>query len=219
MERRPGPNEARRTSNFPDFENVLQDFVDDQLPINRVQRLASHAKIESRADTWISSTTRNDRGETVVKIGEQAIPRDVAEEWKWGADTKEQQYIVKFSHEYAHVIQEEFDAQLLRWLDGADNVPDEYIPYIQLYAALSNIGGLNGLSQMNVYHEQSRTTGNLSVPVYEDMAETIGSYLLGDEYFLYRIANGRVALTEQQKEEVATHVVSVVETWLRRKGG
>lgn len=200
---------------FSGFPEVLQQFVAGQLPLNRIQESTRvRVSVESDASTWVSSTRRE--GEKIrLRIGEQKIPGPIAKQFRWGARTVEEQYAVKVAHEYAHVLQEKFDSHLLRWLDGADDIPEDAIPYIQLYATLSSIGGLHGLSQMDVYHQQSRTTGNLSVPVYEDMAETIASYLLGNEYFLYRLANTHGSLTQEQAEELVDHVTKVVAIWQR----
>jgi Zn-dependent M16 (insulinase) family peptidase len=192
---------------------MLEKFVANELDINKVQELTrEQVRVESDPTTWVSST-RSENGITRVRIGEQLLPENIARQFRWGAETVEHQYVVKVAHEYAHVVQEMFDQHLLRWLDGADNVPEDAIPYVQLYAALANVGGLHGLSQMDVYHEQSRSTGNLNVSVYEDMAETIGSYLLSSEYFLYRIQNARGQITQEQAEELVDHVVAVVANW------
>jgi len=198
---------------FADFPQVLESFVKNQLDINKIQELTrDFVRVESNPNTWISST-RSEGPITHVSIGEKMLPEDIARQFRWGAETAEQQYVVKVAHEYAHVIQEMFDQQLLRWLDGAENVPEDAISYVQLYAALAGIGGLHGLSQMGVYHEQNRSTGNLDVSVYEDMAETIGSYLLSSEYFLYRLQNAHGKVTQQQAKELVDHVVAVVANW------
>jgi|CXWL01.1.fsa_nt_gi hypothetical protein len=198
---------------FAGFPQVLENFVRNQLDINKIQELTrDRVQVESNPNTWISST-HSEGSMTHVSIGEKMLPEDIARQFRWGAETVEHQYVVKVAHEYAHVVQEMFDQHLLRWLDGADNTPEDAIPYIQLYASLAGIGGLHGLSQMDVYHEQNRSTGNLNVNVYEDMAETIGSYLLSSEYFLYRIQNARGQITQEQAKELVDHVVAVVANW------
>ncbi len=192
---------------------MLEKFVANELDLNKVQELTRDSvSVESDPTTWISSA-RSEGEMTRVRIGEQLLPENIAQQFKWGAETVEHQYVVKVAHEYAHVVQEMFDQHLLRWLDGADNVPEDAIPYIQLYASLAGIGGLHGLSQMNVYHEQSRSTGNLDVSVYEDMAETIGSYLLSSEYFLYRLQNAHGQITQEQAKELVDQVVAVIANW------
>jgi hypothetical protein len=205
--------EQLRVRAFEDFSHVLEQFVSNQLPINRIQELTrNYVTIDSDPSTWVSST-RKEGNMTHVRIGEQKLPENIARQFGWGVETLEQEYVVKVAHEYAHVIQEMFDQHLLRWLDGATDVTEEAIPYIQLYAVLAISGCLHGLPQMDIYHEQNKTTGNLSVPVYEDMAETIGSYLLGNDYFLYRIQNSHGRITQEQAEEIVQHVITVVSIW------
>lgn len=213
-ERLTGKSESK-SETFKGFSEILQQFVSGQLPLNQIQAaVGDRVSVQSDATTWISAT-RREADKIHIRIGEQKIPEAIARQFRWGADTVEQQYVVKVAHEYAHVLQDMFDSHLVRWLDGASDIPEEAIPYIQLYATLSSIGGLHGLSQMGVYHEQSKTTGNLSVPVYEDIAETIGSYLLGNEYFLHRITNSHRPITQEQAEELVDHVTRVVSEWQR----
>ncbi|MDB5244778.1 MAG: hypothetical protein JWN18_648 [Parcubacteria group bacterium] len=198
---------------FMGFEQVLEKFVAQQLPINKIQELTrGQVNIESNSASWVSSARSLEKA-TQITIGEQKIPENIARQFGWGANSAEQEYAVKVAHEYAHVLQKTFDQHLLQWLDGADDIPEDAIPYLQLYAALATISGLFGLSQLDIYHEQSRATGNLSVPVYEDMAETLSSYLLGDEYFLYRLQHARKQITEDQLKEIAEYVIQIMDTW------
>ncbi len=217
-ERFPGPGEsAPQPRSFQGFTQILEQFVSNRLDINKVQELTrNRVSLDSDPSTWISSARTVEEG-THIRIGEQKVPESIAQQFRWGAETVEHEYVVKVAHEYAHVVQETFDQHLLRWLDGSSDIPEDALPYIQLYASLATIGGLHGLSQMDVYHEQSRTTGNLNVSVYEDMAETIGSYLLGNEYFLYRIQNVQGQITQEQAKELVEHVVAVVDTWKKKE--
>ena len=217
-ERLPGRIELPpKAEPFQKFPQLLEKFVANELDINAVQTLTrEHVTVESDPSTWISST-RTENGIVRVRIGEQLLPENIARQFRWGAETVEHQYVVKVAHEYAHVVQELFDEHLLQWLDGANDIPQDAVPYVQLYASLAGIGGLHGLSQMDVYHDQNRSTGNLDVRVYEDMAETIGSYLLGNEYFLYRIQNSHGHLSQEQAKELIEHVVAVIATWKKSR--
>jgi hypothetical protein len=202
---------------FSAFPQLLEKFISNQLDINKIQEATrEYVSIISDSSTWVSST-RRDGDKMHIRVGEQKLPESVAIRVCLGADTTEQEYVVKVAHEYAHVVQNMFDRDLLAWLDGADNIPEESIPYIQLYSALAMIGGLHGLSQMNIYHEQNKTTGNLSMPVYEDIAETIGSYMLGTEYFNYRVQNASRKITQEQRLELLKYVEAVITTFLKSK--
>jgi hypothetical protein len=148
----------------------------------------------------------------------------------WGTETKEQDYVVKFAHEYAHAVQGEFEASLMRFLTktgplAEGDIPEDHVPFLQLYSELQDIGGLFGLSSHPFYHQQNESMkaehGYLPVDikVIEDMAELIGSYLLGTEYFLHRIGNTRARISQEQAERLAGYVVTVVDTWIKEKGG
>jgi len=217
-ERIPGPREALQISPpFQGFPQILEEFVSNQLAINKVQEFArDRVTLESDPSTWVSSASSTEKG-THISIGEQKVPEAIARQFRWGAETAEQEYVVKVAHEYAHIVQAAFDQYLLRWLDGANDIPMDAVAYVQLYVVLAAVGSLHGLSQMNVYHEQGRTTGNLNVSVYEDMAETIGSYLLGNEYFLYRIQNAQRQITQEQAREIVDNVVAVFSTWEKKQ--
>jgi hypothetical protein len=196
---------------FNDFEGVLQSFADGELRINKIQEISQGkvVRIETNPDTWISVTHRNDDGTYNMTIGEQKLPANIERQWKWGTKTAEGQFVVKTSHEYAHVVQNAYDEILLKWLDNRiDKVPEWSEVYLRLYSALSETGPVNGLAAMGFYHE--RSVGNLHAPTHEDIAELIGAYMIGDEYFDFRIKNANVLLSDDTQKEIKVLVESIV---------
>lgn len=211
-------NPDSRNKSFADFSRLLVEFVEGRLQLSEIQRMMGGAvKVESNANSWVSHTIRRPGKTFEISIGEQKVPDDIIRQWGWGADTVESQYLVKISHEYAHVFQDVFDQNLVRWLDGADDIPEDHVNYILLYAFLAQSGRITGLSDMNIYHEQSKSSGNLSIPVYEDMAEMLGAYFISEEYFNFRVGQSRIDLSPAKQAELKDLIVKVVQAWKKLK--
>jgi hypothetical protein len=202
-----GPN-----NRFPGFEQALQDYVDGNLTLNEVQELAP-GKIEIRdnPDTWVSSNRSNPDGTVTISIGLKEIPKETLNRWKWGTSTDAEQYLVKLSHEYAHVLQETFDGDLLAWLDRGTDTTEDREPYLLLYQLLNALGQVNGLSKEGIYHAQSN--GRLQVPVYEDMAETLGSFFIGKDYLMWRLSQSDKQVSPENMEALEQIVDAIYSTW------
>jgi hypothetical protein len=213
MERRPSPEKALQS--FAGFDEIFEKFENRSLDLMQVIDGAGQrgVKIIDDPSTWVSKKTADGK----VHIGLQKIPPEIARKFAWGADTPEKEYVVKLAHEHGHVIQNYYDRDLLHVLDGGSEFSPRSAPYIDLYTRLGQeLKGLYGLSDMAIYHEQNRTTGNLDVPTYERMAEAIGSYLLGVEYFLYRIGGANLSADKQEHvEAMIKDLVQIVDEWKR----
>ena len=83
-QRFPGGSEAESHKVFSGFSQVLEQFVSNQLAINKVQELTrDRVTVDSDASTWVSSTRRE--GDMVrVRIGEQKLPENIAKQFGWG---------------------------------------------------------------------------------------------------------------------------------------
>jgi hypothetical protein len=212
---RPPSRERIPQEKLPGMDRLLDEYVAGQLTLNEVERLApKKVSIEENPNTWESIHRSNPDGSTTITHGLQTLPTDTARRWKWGAETEAEQYLVKLSHEYAHVLQETFDGDLLPWLDkrGPDPQPERE-PYILLYALLDAIKNVHGLSKEEVYHRQSATTGNLYMPVYEDMAETFGAFFLSKDYMLWRLRNSDAHVSEENVMAIEQMVDALYATW------
>lgn len=197
---------------FPSFGQVLQDYVDGKLTLNEVQELApGKIKVQDNPDSWVSSNRSNQDGTVTITVGLQEIPKETLHRWRWGASTDAEQYLVKLSHEYAHVLQETFDGDLLAWLDRGTTAAEDREPYLLLYQLLNALGQVHGLSQEGIYHAQSN--GRLQVPVYEDMAETLGSFFIGMEYLKWRLSQSERQVSPENMEAIGQIVEAIYSTW------
>ena len=199
---------------FTGFDTVLQQFVDGTLDINKVIGRSANTTYRDDPNTWISVTKKNQDGTLDIVIGTQGISEERRLSWKWGAITPEQQFVVKVAHEYAHVLQNKFDADLTAWLDGANiDENSNSVAYIRLYAFFAQAEGLNGLAKDPVYHKQNERAGYLNVPAYEDMAETLAAAFLGKEYFLFRVKQFRTQLPQDIVNGLWDSIQKVVSKW------
>ncbi|MDB5236990.1 MAG: hypothetical protein JWL88_92 [Parcubacteria group bacterium] len=210
------PNKERAVpERFPELDNLLEGYVAGRLTLNEVERLApKKVSIQENPNTWESVHRSNPDGSTTITIGLQQLPAETKRNWRWGAETEAEQYLVKLSHEYAHLLQETFDGDLLPWLDKRGTAPaPEREPYILLYALLDALKNVHGLSKEPVYHQQSTHTGNLYMPVYEDMAETFGAFFLSKDYLLWRLRNSAANVSEENVSAIAEMVEALYATW------
>ena len=204
---------------FAGFGRLFGDYEVGNTLLNEVQKtLGQDVRLITDGTSWTSSSRRTEHG-TVLRIGEQRLPAGIAQRWKWGADTKERQYLVKVAHEYAHAVQEEFDIDLSTWIGGSNDVSRSSVPYIQLYALLSQTGPIHGLAQESLYHAQERNTRGLSMRIYEDMAEIIGSYLLSGDYCRYRLRQSAPHLRSEKVAEIQQLLGQIIMNWGERRRG
>lgn len=194
------------------LEVPLRQFVegDPDMRLNRVAALLRSTSVSHDPSTWVSSTKR-EGGNNTISIGTQELPEQVAERWRVGTSDQNEQLLIKLSHELAHAYQEEkgFETALVGFLDGNNEIGKQHLPYIELYALLTGIGPINGLTTESVYASQSTNTGLLRVEVLEDITELIAAYIVSDEYFSYRLENSVSSLDQEQKEKIATKVIEI----------
>lgn len=195
------------------LEAPLQQFLsnDPSLRLNRVAQILNSTQVAHTESTWTSSTRREQDGVNIVSIGIQTLPEEVTARWGVGTSNQNEQVLIKLSHELAHAFQVEkgFEGALVRFLDGDNNIPDNFVPYIELYAILSDLGPINGLTTESVYAQQSRGTGNLKMEILEDITELIAAYIISDGYFAQRLESSVTNLSQEQKEQIATKVIGV----------
>lgn len=206
--------ERNPAERFPNFDTSLQDFMEGKLDLNEVQNSTKDiVTIKDNPDTWTSSNRTNPDGSFTLSIGLKAIPQETLNKWKWGTKTDAEQYLVKLSHEFAHVVQNSFDGDLLTWLDTGNLQDSDKEPYLLLYSLLDALRGVHGLSKEGIYDSQNQSTGRLDVPVYEDLAETMGSFLIGKEYMLWRLKQSEVEIPQETIEAIEQLLQMIVAAW------
>ncbi|MFA7252849.1 MAG: hypothetical protein WC027_03245 [Candidatus Paceibacterota bacterium] len=158
-----------------------------------------------------ASVTHRENNLNTVRIGAQPYSDELVKRWNMGTVSPEEQRFVKLAHELAHAFQTEkgYEKSLVDFLNGENNIPDSMIPYIELYALLSGIGPVNPLSVESIYKEQSKRSGHLKMETLEDITELISAYIISDDYFLARLENSMMTLSDEQKELVAKKVIEV----------
>lgn len=124
-----------------------------------------------------SSTKRLENGSSQISLGAIPFRRETVDSFGWGVDSAKEQLLIKLAHESGHVFQNQagHEQALVNFLSSSNGLSEEFRPYIELYTFLNTKGVCNGLADMNVYHQQSRETGLLSMNTLEDMTEFIGA--------------------------------------------
>ena len=204
---------------FAGFKHLLEKFVGGRLTINQVQKLSRDiVAIRTDPNAFSSEACDNNNGTHDILIGEKMVPADIQRRLKWGARTIEGQFLVKVSHEYAHIIQPMFDRELVPWLDKTSNeIPDWCEPYARLYAGLTETGPLTGLANEPYYHGRGRYTENLRSPTYEDMAELIGAYMISEEYLAFRLKHIYVELPQDILDGFHSLIRKIVGHYVQEK--
>jgi hypothetical protein len=199
-------------SNQSMLTGPLKRFSEND-PTLRLNRLAQslHSTEFSLEDESSVSVVRRRDNKNKITIGTRPWSADAISRWNIGTTDKNEQILIKLSHELAHAYQNEkgYEQALIDFLNGSNNIPADKIPYIELYALLSGIGPINGLVQEPIYAHQSQSTGDLKMETLEDITELISTYIISDEYFLYRLENSVTNLSHEQKEVVARKVIEV----------
>jgi hypothetical protein len=159
-----------------------------------------------------SSTKRQEDGTSQITLGAMPFRRESIDGFGWGTDNAQEQLLIKLAHESAHVFQNQagYEQALVDFLNGSNDIPEKFHPYLELYTFLNTKGACNGLANMGIYHRQSRETGLLSMVTLEDMTEFIGAYLISDEYFNFRLDGSRVSLSDEDKQKIASLVIQIV---------
>jgi hypothetical protein len=198
--------------NTPLLKGPLQRFVDND-PTFRLNRLAQSLNFTeySLDDSTPNSVVRRRDGKNKITIGTQAHTSSIVERYGMGTTDKNEQILIKLSHELAHAYQNEkgYEKALLDYLNRTGDIPEFAVPYIELYMLLGGIGPVNGLAQESIYAAQSRVSGDLKMEALEDMTELISAYLISDEYFLYRLDRSVTNLTNEVREFIAQKVIEI----------
>lgn len=197
------------------LEEPLRRFLenDPTLRVSRVAHMLESTSVDFDENTSVSITHRGDEDvANKITIGTVPLSENTSSRWNMGTSDKSEQILIKLSHELAHAFQTEkgYEGALVKFLNGGSNdIPENMIPYIELYALLSQIGAINPLTKEFVYAKQSRSTGNIKIETFEDITELISAYIISDEYFLYRLENSVTNLSHEEKEEVAKKVIEI----------
>lgn len=191
----------------------LQRFLDKDpnFKVNKLAAILEHTDVDYDPDTWVSVTRRGSDDKSSIVVGLQPWPEELVERWSVGSTNTNEQILFRLAHELSHAYQKErgYEAALVKFLDGDNDIPEQHIPYVELYVLLSGIGTVNGLTTAAIYEQQSRTTGNLKMETLEDITELIAAYLISDEYFLYRLENSVTVLDVVTKEDLAKKVIEI----------
>ena len=199
-----------------DFHEILQQ-INSANPNSRLnQALAKWGggvRYHTGDGTWESRTRKSDARDRVVEvhIGAEPMPSDTARLYNWGTNTIDSEIIVRQAHEIAHVLQvhKGLERALEDHLNGVGNTTSEQTAYVSLYDALNAYGqSVTGLSTEKIYTKQS-IEANMSVVALEDMTELLGAYLLGDEYFYWRLNRIRGDFSDMEKLGILSLVSSI----------
>ena len=171
---------------------------------------------------------------TEVVIGTQKVPQEIAKIFGWGVESADHEFAVKASHEKAHEYQMSvgFQHDLIRSkTEGATFKPKHQAlsnatySYIYLYDMLDSIKSgtgkpVTGLASLSLYHGQTTEREQnvvewghskesaLDQQVMEDIAELMGAYALGEDYFNFRLSNMNIA--DGQKSTVRDAIKSIL---------
>ena len=163
---------------------------------------------------WISCTNKNNNKDKVtdIHIGAQPAPPETAKLYGWGVNNIDSEMAVRTSHEMAHAVQvaRGFEQALVDILNGITRyVTNQQSAYISLYKIFTAYGkSVTGLSTEEIYKEQS-IEANMEVPVIEDITELLGAYLLGDEYFYWRLNRIRGDFSDMEKLGILSLVSTI----------
>lgn len=202
------------------LKKMQREYSDGKLPLNITQQVLKDLKVTAHKDSWVSSAKRGDAA--VLNIGLEAVPSDTVKRWGWGVTEAADQVHIKASHEYAHFIQDFFDRDLARFLDNKiSEIGEHSHSYIELYAFLTQTGRISGLPEETIYKQQTETLKGqgslLDMQVYEDIAEVIGAWMLGEAYYNFRLDNSKTQLTTAQRNQLTGHIEKTFEVWAIRK--
>ncbi len=218
----PTPESLKQPTLFDEvaLEQMFRDYGDKKLPLNLAQEVLGGIGVVENESSWVSSARRGDRA--VLSIGLEVVPIETVNRWGWGVVEAADQVHVKVSHEYAHFIQDFFDRDLAHFLDNKLNEIREYShSYLELYAFLAQTGRMSGLSDELIYREQTeamkRQGSLLDMQTYEDMAELIGAWMLGEVYYNFRLDHSKTSLTSEQRSRLAELIERVFEIWVIKK--
>lgn len=218
----PSPERPITTPTFDKIalEQIFKDYGEGKLPLNLVQEVLGNIAVVEDKSSWVSSARRGDAA--VLNIGLEAVPAEIVKRWGWGVTEAADQVHVKASHEYAHFIQDFFDKDLACFLDNKINEVQEHShSYLELYAFLAQTGRISGLPDETMYRQQTETLKQrgslLDMQTYEDMAEVIGAWMLGEVYYNFRLDNSKTPLTPEQRSQLTEMIEKVFETWAIKK--
>lgn len=203
-----------------DLEQIFRDYGAGKLPLNLAQEVLKDVDVAPHADSWVSSARRGEAA--ILNIGLGAVPIETVKRWGWGVVEAADQVHIKASHEYAHFIQDFFDKDLALFLDNKINEVEEHShSYLELYALLTEAGRISGLPEESIYKQQTETLRQqgslLDMQTYEDMAEMIGAWMLGEAYYSFRLDNSKTKLTPEQQSHLTGLIEKVFETWAMKK--
>ncbi len=191
----------------------LRQFLegDPSFRLNRLAGMLNKTEIVQNESTWVSSTKREEDGSNTISVGTQALPEGVSDRWGYGTSEPSEQLVIKLAHELAHGYQREsgLEEALVSFLNGSTDIANEHIPFIELYAMLTGLGRINGLTTEEIYAEQSKGTGLLKMEILEDITELMAAYMISDEYFTFRLENSVSNLTHEEKEQIATKILQI----------
>lgn len=202
-------------------EEMSEAYRNKKLPINLAQEVLKDLAVVTNSNSWVSSARRGDR--SVLKIGTESVPAETVKRWGWGAYEAENQIYIKASHEYAHYIQDFFDKDLANFLDNEmDQVREKQSrQYLELYTFLVATGRISGLPEEEIYQRQTEDLKNrgslLDMRTYEDMAEVIGAWMLGEEYYNFRLDNSKTPLSVEKKNRLTVLIGNIFEVWVANK--
>ncbi len=170
-------------------------------------------ELNSERSTSVSSRTQDENGESVNKItiGLKPYSNTEVERWSMGTNSNEEQILVKLAHEVAHAFQKEkgYEKSLEDFFNGSNDIPESHIIYLLLYQEISSTGRISGLANEDVYRQQSISTGDIKMEIVEEITELIASYFLGDAYFQFRLDQSLTELDLEQKESIASKIISL----------
>lgn len=203
------------------FAEITEAFgnKDMSLRLNKITETLLPVEIVMDKNTRVSGRRRGGS----ITIGIAKNPKDIETAFRWGTFIKEEERVVKISHEISHRLQEVkgLEESLVNFLSGRNDIPESSHTYIELYTLLSGLGLVTGLAHLNTYHEQNElerqrvTVGaSLDIRTLEDITEFLAAYSLGDEYFNFRLGSTKRVLNQEEQENISRLVVAVFHQYI-----
>src|SRR3989344_3886311 len=198
---------------FRGFTGLLDQYKEGSLMLNAVED-ASRNKISG------------------VRLDPEHFGGDLTPSMK-----EDERILVIKSHEYAHTVMDLYEKNVVDLLnERIKKVPEWCASYVHLYTTLMEMCWtsdpldrypesekseltLTGLASLEEYRHEERLDYELRkspqiTTIVEDMAELIGAYMLGDEYYKFRLRNNNFRLPKDVEDSIKDSIARIVQYFI-----
>jgi len=226
---------------FRGFTGLLDQYKEGSLMLNAVED-ASRNKISGvRLDPehfgGDLTPSMKDEDTFVMVIGTKKGPPAIERKIRSGALNEDERILVIKSHEYAHTVMDLYEKNVVDLLnERIKKVPEWCASYVHLYTTLMEMCWtsdpldrypesekseltLTGLASLEEYRHEERLDYELRkspqiTTIVEDMAELIGAYMLGDEYYKFRLRNNNFRLPKDVEDSIKDSIARIVQYFI-----